>query len=343
MQLSNIINILYKTKKYNILKVIFVSISIFFIQACGYRTVEKDKYPDMPIFPETTNKNYSLDSLTTMDLGVKYTDKYMFLITKKEPNDSLEQVTLCIYDKYMNRVKEIHASPLFDKDKIVYNVDSDNNIYIIGIDNKLYKYTYPWNKAIEMHKILDVTQRDSMKLVYANEITKRIAQDSLFYEEGFINNIFNTKIKELYDINDCVLPIDPYHYEYFVVLNNSMGQQSYAIIRDYSELWESSFQNRKFMCDSLVHNYTYLNEHDAPNLKLEQATLGNKSSGNHFVFGYTAYGYDYYKINIDKDTISFKIENGSLSNPRFSQFGSAFTNQVLLLHDDILYRVRKNE
>jgi hypothetical protein len=319
----------------------FLCFLIICIQSCGYRLTEEDKYPDMPIYPHISNSDYSIDSIMKIEnSSVKYTDQFLYTISFTKSNKDVESAHLSILNKNMDIVKEIQWNPLFSK-RFIYNVDENNNIYIVSENQSLYKYAYPWERMEEVPKILDVTKRDSLEVVYLKTIQKRQKVDSLFYIGAFIDSIFNSKVKKLYDMNDCVLPIDGYNTNYYVVLNDSNGRQSYAIITDYSELWQTSYQNRKLNCDSLVHQYTYSNKTAAPNLILEQAALGNRSSGNHFVFGFTPYGYDYYKITVDKDTICFKIENNNLTYPLFRQFGGLFTDKIILYKNDVLYTVKK--
>lgn len=319
---------------------IFICLSVFVIQSCGYRMTEDDKYPDMEVYPQTSNPDYVIDSLFEINGKIRYTEKYMYASTIKKSDKDSDLSYLSVLDKELNILKEIFVDE--SSNQVKYNIDSDDNIYLVARDKELYRYTYPWKNAEKLPKIIDVTQTDSLKLVYADLIEKRLAANSLFYVGGFIDSIFNAQIQNLYKVNTCVLPIDPYKTDYYVVLNDYEGRQSYGIIHDYSEIWQKSYQNNKASCNPKIEDYSYSNKTNSPNLHLEQAALGNKSSGNHLVFWFTPHGYDYYKIEVNGDTIRFKIQNDNLSYPTFTQIGSVFTDKILLLENtEVLYQVRK--
>jgi len=77
----------------------------------------------------------------------------------------------------------------------------------------------------------------------------------------------------------------------------------------------------------------------------DYSVLGNTGKGNHFVFWFDSYGYEYYYLKIDNDSTAFKFNTKGNAGKGIVQLEFPFEKKFLLAseYSRNIYLVRMNE
>ncbi|MBP1840777.1 hypothetical protein [Formosa algae] len=277
-------------------------IVIFIFNSCGYQRTEEDKHPEIPIFPKHTNNKISIKEFPFYLTNIKYNQKHVFANNKN--GDWL------ILDRKFNTIKQLNKPSGY----VHSYISNDGTIYFLKPKektelNEVYKFSIQDNfKKEKLENLIlksreGVTIRDSLNAVYKNQTNKHI--DSLtsdIYKKE--EKLIAESIKKL---NSNLISIFP--------LTNGVSVLKY--------------ENKAF---ALYTRYDHTNEFKAVLEKTQQdelkpiwhlekspksfgkVTLGNSFSGNHYVGGYTPYGYNYVELSLNNETTKFKAKNSNNGN-----------------------------
>ena len=293
------------------MKPIFLLCFLLFLTACGYQKPEGDKHPNIPMFSEKNNTIFTFTEIIkdfypdkTPPYFIRCSDDYWFIDIEQKDNPHL---LVCDNNfKLLTQLNDIQSNKKFFR-----MILEDGTMYMISRDfddatrDSIYKYAPPLfqKKHIE---VLDI--KPTYNDVYKQELEKRqvdkiadaVIRDSL-------KRHFHKVADSLYQIEcEALLKVDK--------VQGCLRSSLHSII-----LYED---NKEFVvpfphCQEVIGTFPKINtinhikskKTTTENLqKFDYAVIGNRSTGNHFVFGFHPYGYHYYKLIIGKDTTRFKSE-----------------------------------
>ncbi len=305
--------LLHITKQLLLLSITMLCIS------CGYKKPEGDKHPEIPVFPEHTNQKFefvpfSYGRIHTHMMAQTNNHYYIALFSNLDfliLNKSFEEVmTLDV-----RGVASIHESGTF------YSFTKKDYV------KKAYRYQPPHFKeeSIPVKKIQYYKPSfDSIVAKYSETIAEKKLNNKLFDTLKFADSIFFKKYTQ--DLQ-CVLPIGAYPGTYIF---KYADRDIFVECHLYPPGKESSLFN---ICN------TAPSIQEADDLDLfDTAVLGNSSHGNHYVFGYKSYGYEYFSLKIGNNSTKFKVH----SRDRMIQLKSESKDKVIV-YGDRLYWSRLKE
>jgi len=293
----------------NTLRIAFL-IFVFILNSCGYQKTEEDKYPEIPVFPEHTNNKISIKEFPFYLTNIKYNQKNVFAHNAKGD--------WVIFDRKFNKIKQI-SQP----DGYVHSyINKDGTIYFIIPNEKpelieVYKLSTQDNFKKERIENLIInsregfTIRDSLNFVYKDEIEKidnlKINKhiDSLLsvvYQNE--KEIVSGKIKKL---KPNLISIYPLTNEVSVL---KYKNKEFALYTRFDHTNNFNDLLKKTSLDGLEPIW---NLEKSPK-SFGKVVLGNSFSGNHYVGGYTPYGYNYVELSLKNETTKFKAKNSNNGN-----------------------------
>lgn len=283
---------------------------LIFLYSCNYSKTKTDKHPEFSIFPKLSNSNFKLDSLNFSLENLKYDSSYYYSVSSFKYKNGVKRY-FCVLDKEFKVLWKVES------DILNFEVDKNKNIYLYDM-NGVYKYSFPWDKRENIKIIKGQNISDSINLIL--ELHKKEKKDTLFNSKKYIDSIKSKIIKQKLDKN----------LKYSYGLENS----NYILF---------IFQNKEYCIDD-PEEYLYYSTNKLfntlntkrmletqSNLKLfDHAVLGNKSSGNHFFFSFKPFGFDYYSLKTNNDSVNFKFKNHDLENINLIQWENPFNNKIII-------------
>lgn len=285
------------------MKYFILTITLFNLFSCEYKSPEEDKYPELPIFPQHTDKEVVITDFPVSTHGIYYNKDYIF--TNNADSN------LLILDRKFNQIKQTNVSVRLDYDITqageVYTVDKEDDV-IIKL-NHVYKMSPRNNFKKERVEILRVLSKDFYEIRDSiNRKTKSLNEKEprSEYLDSLINIAANTEIEKtkfkLNALKDGLISFFPLT-NYLSILK--YDNKEVALYSDYHHLDEFKDIDEKKRTNTLM-----------PIWKLEQephsygkVVLGNSWSGNHYVGGYNNYGYNYIELKIKNTKTKFKAHN----------------------------------
>ncbi|WP_108867963.1 hypothetical protein [Aquimarina aquimarini] len=294
-----------------------IKVTIFFaitaiIISCGYTKTEDDKFPNMAVFPESSNPE-----ITIKPLKMKMYDMYssnnatLFAAVNFFYDDGATGQYIMEMDDELNRIDSIprHGD---------YFIAKNGNFYLEDENRNVVKYN---NLKSEPQKI--PTHPFHGKL-YKDNLEKELKEkgayalnkfpDSLHYEiSRKIDSISYHKAadefnKQVLTNLECVRDIGG---KYLL----TYPQNEFIIEEIPTPLWDENIGNRKRPYE-LLHKFDQCRQRDRfiigdgkeLIIKDKAVTANGSSGGNHFVPG-TFYpkGYQYYEFSVNNETTQFKI------------------------------------
>lgn len=283
------------------MKNIFYGVFLLLIVSCGYRTPEEDKHPDLPIFPEHTNASIQITPFSWEANGLQFNDNYIFASTHK---------SLLVLDRKFNKVKEI--------DEIVstHSIDNEGQVYIItrtddvmSDPKEVYKISPDNNFVKEKMEVLimrpreGVRIRDSITAAFKNkQSTNEAVSDSLI--DSLVYVAFNKEREELplriKKLEDDIVAVFP--------LDNDVSILKY---KDKKVALFSTYNHMDFLKDKRSGGLKPIRELEKRPTSFDKVVLGNSFSGNHYVGGYTPYGFNYIELTLENEVTRFKAHNSN--------------------------------
>ena len=277
-------------------------IFVLIFNSCGYQKTEEDRHPEIPIFPKHTNNKISIKEFPFYLTNIKYNQKNVF--ANNENGDWI------ILDRKFNKIKQLnkpsgYVHSYISKDGTIYFLKPKEKTEL----NEVYKFSIQDNfKKEKIENLIlksreGVIIRDSLNLVYKNQTNKHI--DSLtsdIYQKE--EKLISEKIKKL---NSNLISIFPLANEVSVL---KYENKEFALYTRYDHTNEFKDVLEKTQLDELKPIW---NLEKSPK-SFGKVTLGNSFSGNHYVGGYTPYGYNYVELSLNNETTKFKAKNSNNGN-----------------------------
>lgn len=278
--------------------------------SCGYQKTEEDKHPEIPIFPKHTNNKISIKEFPFYLTNIKYNTENLFA-----NNANGDWVIL---DRKFNKIKQLSKPAGY-----IHSYISKNGTIYFTVPNEkpelieVYKMSNQGNFKKEQIKKIVINSReryairDSLNLVYKDEI----------------NNKDNLKISDYIDS----LMTDVYQKDSKIIYKKIKKLKSnlISVFPLSNEISVLKYKNREMvLCTRYDHTDQFKNELEKTHLNalepiwnLEKSpksfgkvVLGNSFSGNHYVGGYTPYGYNYVELSLNNETTKFKAKNSNNGN-----------------------------
>ena len=281
-------------------------IFIFIFISCGYQKTEEDKHPEIPVFPEHTNHKIAIKQFTTNLRDLKYNEKNVF--ANNEHGD------LIILDRKFNKIKELKGPYNYiSKDGTIYFIQPNEKpelieVYKMSIENNFKKEKI---QSVIINSREPFTIRDSLNVVGKSEINDKdnvkINTDidslvHLIYQKE--KNLISDKIKKL---KPNLVSIFPLSYSVSVL---KFKDKEFALYTRYDHTIEFKEVLEKTRRNGLEPIW---NLEKSPK-SFDKVVLGNSFSGNHYVGGFTPYGYNYVELSLHNEITRFKVKNSNNGN-----------------------------
>lgn len=261
-------------------KIVFIFIVSLLLFSCGYKSAEGDKHPDIPLFPAHTNTNVKISRLPVNNEGLGF----------KNINN------IFYFSSYRGCV--ITSSKFKIVDSLQHSATSS---YYINENGTIYNLTFNPKESLDT---LDLN--DSYSIQKAIKTTPPLFQEEQIETKQILVASWDARdtviqyVKKLNNNLDCIIEVNK--YTCLLVLQNKE-----IILQSNLPLPEKIFEYKN--CESLYFNTDFI----VPK-SFDKTILGNKSSGNHFAFGFRQYGYNYIELTIGNQSTKTKVENFGTSN-----------------------------
>lgn len=286
--------------------------ALFFLNSC--RLPEKDKYPEMPNFPEHSNAKYELDTLPYHRCDYIVTSQNCYF-GRFCMDSKCEERRLIVFDKKMEEIQRMKLSSkvYFDTFGTIYEF-----VWVGGEkkEEELYQYKYPdFLKEKVEHKELNWRGiYDPIKAEFDTINTK--------IRRSMIDSLYAIAMIEKMGENiECIAS-----FRSGPVLIKNSGETYYSDIMEFDL---EKFGIAECPITDEMQKGTDLELFD-------DAFLGIYPSGggNHLIPGIDASMRFYFQLKIGNDSTCFKMWNS-----RISQVPTEGKTKVLL-YDSKLYRFR---
>ncbi|MGJ8685096.1 MAG: hypothetical protein ACSHWW_10760 [Nonlabens sp.] len=330
----------------NFIKIILLLLSFLLITSCGYSETEDDKYPDMAEFPAVDGDGIELEKyhinfdevyLFEKDLlGISFNEKEIYAVTMDQGFNKRDSVQITEY---------YYVSP---NGFIYYKKENDVMVKVhyktkksIDLDlHPFFKEDFYESKLAELAPGYDFKTFDKSTQKFEDSIARVAAQ--LNYDQIESKVLPNLLAYKVID-NDYYMTGSYSHPGGTILIYSDVEYYMPKKIQAYT--WNTKFGNR---IDWLSHFEEVSNLPDVEKLStyqyrtddfltvFDQAIIENKSSGNHYAFGFSPVTYDYLNLDVDGEKATFKA-----FDTEFDLFKSP-DSTAIIIHSDQKgwYRVR---
>ena len=289
------------------LRIFLLAFSLFTLSACSPEPVEGDKHPSIPVFPAHTNPHINIERLSDAQItsygrtkNYIYTDhpdgmqiydlnftpihliknpKHGYVrahMTNNEAVYSVQYKSSTATHKIINVFE--YKAPLFNRVAIPYT-DIDASIPLVLQPDIKHKYRSRLQQAI---KKPDFDKQAFLKTLALEEQALRTNQ---------LNQRIQTLAKGLLCKKKIELHAHILQYPDHTIAINMRMFKDHPLIKKIKH------------CDSEYHLLK-----ESPN-SFDKTVMGNTLSSNHFVSGYTSFGYNYITLTLDEEITKTKVKN----------------------------------
>ncbi|QDO92589.1 hypothetical protein FNB79_00860 [Formosa sediminum] len=272
--------------------------ALIVLWSCGYKNTEKDKHPDLPIFPEHTNNKINIKPFPFITTDLYYNTDYIFANT-----DNGELRILDRNFKTINQLAiQVDLKSITNQGDI-YNIETKgDNIKTL---KSVYKLSSENNFKPEKLEIKTVFARSFHKI--RDSLTTHLKEKSKTYIDSMYTlEIEKDKQKTLAKLTEIIEHVDAMvhleHIEVDILKYKNKDVALYSNLLFFDEL--EDIKKKKYL--PTVQRITHMQK--SP-ISFDKVVLDNSYSGNHLVGGFTPIGYNYIALKVDNQTTKFKIKN----------------------------------
>jgi len=305
---------------------------VYPLVACFPAPVEGDKHPDVPLFPDTSNANLKVELMLELH-GLRMTSQYYY--GQRYSDYSTKAAQLVIYDHSFRLIANVaDGRLLLTEDGATFSVDTDKHGFIEAV----YLHQAPEFHSKLKLDLVDANgeypefDRARLALEYKEELAAKSKQAD-FDESRFIsqryyqarNKYRKRRLKDMLDQAEYICVLSE-----FITVVKSNGD--FFAIKAYENLQGISEGLKAYSKKT-----SYRSVQTQVPESFDKTVLGNNSSGNHFVFGFSSYGYNYINLRLGGLLGQSKVPNNS-GGPGLVILPSS-DNQIILQKDSRLYRL----
>lgn len=293
-------------------KILFFLLPI--LHACGYQKTEEDKFPDLPLLSDASNDQFQVTPFGGEDVSIEGTYHNLLYVTEWVTDGDTKKM-FSAYDPSLTKV----ASFPISRSNIYF--DHLGTIYLLKSDS-IFKHSYPSFRR-ERIKPLPFNGEKIFDEMY-DSIQRMAVKDPYFSSNRFVSGEltklitkFNSKKQKIQYllVGDVVILF--------------IGKETYWTTEEYldksgMERWGNDAEEE----------YADEPEQSGKLIVFDHAKLENKSSGNHFAFGYYQSGLEYFKLVLAKDTLQFKYPSKFLNERSVTVFPNFGTDRLVLLKSE---------
>lgn len=272
--------------------------------ACFPAPVEGDKHPDVPLFPGISNPALKVELMLELH-GLRRTSQYYY--AQRYSEYSTKAAELAIYDHSFNLIANIPAGRLLlTEDGAAFSADKDKH----GFIETVYLHQAPGFGSKLKLDLLEPNQeypefdRARLSREYKEQLAEKSEQAD-FDKDRFItqqysqarNEYRENRLKEMLAQAEYICVLSE-----FITVVKSDG--NFFAIKAYESLRAI---NKELKVYSKKSSYRSV-QAQAPE-SFDKTVLGNNSSGNHFVFGFSSYGYNYINLHLGGELGQTKVPN----------------------------------
>ncbi len=295
--------IIYLLKNY-----VYLVLLIFIFISCGYTETEDDKFPDMPVFPEHSNPEVSIEPLTrTIDVLYDYDEQNFIASIKYLYKESRSRMYVVKMDHTLKVLDSIETDDLFEMVK-------DGSFYIKNDKGKILKYSSFDAKplVIEEHPFNGIT--------YKERVEKELREGK--YARGTYPDSLSSKIWEIVDSISYHKSFQEFDKQQLTGLQcviDFYSESKRVLVYEDEEYLSSpqpSSNDYGITANSILYDFKACEVKTKSNaVENEGLTITDKvvrangsSGGNHFVPGsFYPIGLQYYELEIEGVKTQFKI------------------------------------
>lgn len=315
----------------NYLRYIVIVISFIFIASCGYKITEKDKFPDMPLFPEGTNTNINIKKCDTGVFRYEVDGVFFDIGYTTKNEDSFPY--LFYYNADLTKKDSI---PVYK----TYFIDENNMLYSRNpINNKAFKLDIRTGKKSKLlYYDFNVSEKYNK---YLSELDNAAASEELKWPDSLKSrartkrqykamNILQNKFKETVFTNlICARALKYNTDEYYllkydnreVLINgNSSSHFSSSYLFDLYEACESP---RSYSFE----NISVINVFDT-------AVTENTLGGNRYKSTINQKGYQYIELEHNGEKTRFKLQVTNIEDTILSAYLTPDKKTVIIYNYD---------
>jgi len=288
---------------------LYLILLLFICISCGYTETEDDKYPEMPVFPEHSNVDMSIESLNRKIDALYVYDEHTFIASIKYMyEESRTKMYVTKMDHTLKVLDSIEADGVF---KIL----EDGSFYINNEEGKILKYSsfdakplvikeHPFNGKDYKEKVeKELEEGKYARGTYPDSLSYEIAKvvDSISYYK----TLDEFKKQQLTDLQ-CVIDFDGGSTNVLIYEDKEYLTSPQPYSSDFKESTTEmiyNFMNCKLKSASVFDKDGSLKITD------QVVTSNGSSGGNHFVPGsFYPIGLQYYELEIGGVKTQFKIK-----------------------------------
>ncbi|WP_405400821.1 hypothetical protein [Maribacter sp. Asnod2-G09] len=311
-----------------VVRIVFFTFLIVPLISCGRKETEKDKHPELPFFPETTDTKIKFEKIDFYpDSFYKIDETYFNIGAKLNEHSPLDIYIFSYKDDLTTKTDSI----LLDNDH--YYIEESGFLYSYNFSSKSDDEYYENNKVTRINiktgkkKHIDYLKYDygeehqnifEINRTYEKQLTH--LSDSLVMEirskridsvEREINKKFkSTILKGLQKVTEISLQSN--HHSFLlqyenreVILKNAPfwhneteeGRSPIDLLKDYKEY--KPLKNSSLEITENIHVF-------------DRAVQGNYLGGGRFNTNLSQSGIQYYELNFKNEKTSFKLEAKNL-------------------------------
>jgi len=291
-------------------------LAVLLFQSCGYRFTEDDKHPQLPIFPKHTNSAMHIEAFPFFSCtNLRSTDSLFFFQASLDTTQSKQRILVM-----NNQLHELARIPIQGN----YTIDSHGNIYMGDYDDNdtlgVLRYEFPDYHAKRIPR--SPTNYYALQQTLGRQIDSIVQLDTSNQDNWrqYVNaqyiNLLKTKILPQLQ---CILHVG----EHDEVILRYPDQE---VTISYFE-----FEYEKVTFQECPLSDTIPEVHNQSLQLFDSARLENRSTGNHFVFGFYQSGYQYFHFQVGTQITSFKSYSYDMDWQGLRQMKSPDPKQILLL------------
>lgn len=279
--------------------------SLLFLAACLPEKVEGDKHPEIPKFPEHTNNKIKIEKLQENQItSYGRTKNYVYTNHPKG---------MQVYDLNFEPLHLINDP----KDGGVWpHMTNNESVYSVVFNRRDIKHVFEHKAPLFKKEAVPYTNMDKkIPNISFSEIRKkyklRIEQEAKkpSYDES---NLMQTLFEKEAELRKKRLNIIVDELTKDLICKKDIGNYSYILQYPDDIQAITMFFLERHSTFKKVNRCTseYSLEYKSPE-SFDKTVMGNSWSGNHFVMGATAYGFNYINLKLGNEITQTKVSNSA--------------------------------